>query len=75
MSSDRTIPPVPRSRLQEATMRCFQGEELIARLFQALGYQVDREIVISGARIDIVAYKDGTLTLVEVISTKTPPLA
>jgi Holliday junction resolvase-like predicted endonuclease len=66
---NRSVPPVPPPRRQEAAMRGFKAEELIARLFQALGYQVDREATISGAHIDIVASKDGTSTLVEVVST------
>lgn len=66
---DRGASPVPPSPRQQATMRAFRAEELVAELFHALGYRVQREEAVSGARIDIVATKDETAILVEVVST------
>ncbi|SHO66573.1 Restriction endonuclease [Pseudoxanthobacter soli DSM 19599] len=69
MPRDRSASPVPPSPGQQATMRAFRAEELVAELFQQLGYRVQREEAISGARIDIVATKDERSVLVEVVST------
>jgi hypothetical protein len=49
-------------------MRAFRAEELVAKLFQALGYDVAREADLGTTRIDIVAKKEGRKVLVEVIA-------
>ena len=70
LPTNRKPPPVPKSRSQDAATRGFKAEELVARLFQALGYDVNREERISGAFVDIAATKDKTLTVVEVVSSQ-----
>ncbi len=49
-------------------MRGFRAEELVARLFLALGYRVEREIALSGVRVDMVVTKNGTPVPVEVVA-------
>ena len=49
-------------------MRGLRAEELVAKLFQALGYQVERQVALSGVRLDMVATKNGTSIPVEVVA-------
>jgi len=47
--------------------RAYQAEQLVARLFVAMGYRVQTESLVAGIHIDLVAEKDLRSSFVEVI--------
>lgn len=46
--------------------RGFAGEDLVAKLFQRLGYEVQTNVRVAGTEVDLIVRKDGSLFPVEV---------